>query len=81
VSIEIGALLLIFMLTSFLSDELMDMPFTLPSLRIDMSSNTSSKSGIGWMEWNHDGTLLGVRNGEVNLCWMTRHHALTFCFP
>ena len=39
------------------------MPFTVASLCINMSSGTGAKSGIGWLEWNHDGTLLGVRNG------------------
>lgn len=42
----------------------MDVPFTVPSLQIDMSRPTRSRSGITWMEWNHEGTLLGVRNGE-----------------
>lgn len=43
------------------------MPFTVPFLRIDMSSSTSSKSGISWLEWNHDGTLLGLCNGESSI--------------
>ncbi|UZJ51506.1 hypothetical protein CBS101457_000826 [Exobasidium rhododendri] len=42
--------------------ERVDTPFTLPSVRIDMSANSNFKTGIVWLEWNHNGSLLAVRN-------------------